>query len=289
MIVQLRRVAAATLLVGAEALTSASCAQDNSSILIRGVIEVSRTDCSFQVSTTPNLVLAGSIDAAYAGEYTNVVLVENQMVARGNATTLNTETSGVQLYEAEVQVLDPSQGNGAIAKFSTPVAGFADPSMSGQAGAGAAEVLMIDAATVSSLAAKVVNNGVEQTVVASVIILGRTLGGQEVHTQEFLFPIQVFYGTTCAATGGNACISTMSMNIMNDCRLGLDETTPCQNIAANLGTCHKLECTVVAGVPDPSSAPSAPPTSPWDTCCECGTHGQNSCPTGMTCKSGVCQ
>ena len=231
------------------------------------MVNVSRTDCTFQVSDTPTLILAGSIDAAYAGQYSNVVIVENQMVATANPTTLMTETSGVQLYEAEVQVLDPSQNNGALAKYSTPVAGFADPAMSGQAGSTGSEVLMIDAGTIAILAARVQSQKAVQQVVSSVIIKGRTLGGLEVHTQEFLFPVSVFYGTTCGSTGGMACISAMSQNIMNDCRLGLDENTPCQNIAANLGRLqqarvprHPSQALILdnAHCPTPHPAPTAP-------------------------------
>jgi hypothetical protein len=287
--VHLRRAAALTFLAGSAVVTSASCARDDSSIFIRGVVDVSRTDCTFQVSDNPTLLLQGSIDAAYAGEYKNVVIVENQLVARGDPTTLKTETSRVQLFEAEVQVLDPSQGNGAIAKYSTPVSGFADPSMAGQPGATGSEVLMIDAATIKTLATRVTSTGLAQTVVASVTILGRTLGGQQVHTQEFLYPIEVFYGTTCGSTGGNPCVSSMSANVMNDCRLGLDESTPCQNIAANLGLCHRLECTLVAGVPDPGSAVCPSSVPPNDSCCECGTSGQNPCPAPKTCVNSVCQ
>ena len=240
--VHLRRSIAATLLAAAAAFTSASCARDDSSIFIRGVVVVTRTDCSFQVSLTPTLQLQGSIDAAYAGEYRATLIVENQLVARGNPVTLKTETSGVQLYEAEVQVLDPSQGNGAITRYSVPITGFVDPSLSGSAGVGASEVLMVDAATITKLAANVASTGIVQEVVSSVILKGRTLGGLEVHTQEFLYPISVFFNTTCTQPAGMACIRAMSTTATVDCRIGLDEATNCVNIASSLGACGKLEC-----------------------------------------------
>jgi hypothetical protein len=262
----LRRAAAVALLAGSAALTSASCARDDSSIFIRGVVNISRTDCTFQVSDTPTLITSGSIDSAYAGQYSNVVIVENQMVATGDPTTLKTETNGVQLYEAEVQVLSPAQGNGALAKFSTPVSGFADPAMSSQAGSTGSQVLMIDATTLGTLAQTVVNTKKVQTVVASVVIKGRTLGGQEVHTQEFLFPIQVFYGTTCTSVSG-ACHSDMAMNVMADCRLGLDESTPCQNIIASLGACGRLECDMAGQAPTLDNAHCPAHVPPNNTCC----------------------
>ena len=54
--VHLRRAAALSFLAGAAVFTSASCARDDSSIFIRGVVDVSRTDCSFQVSDNPVLI-----------------------------------------------------------------------------------------------------------------------------------------------------------------------------------------------------------------------------------------
>lgn len=268
--VHLRRALAATLLTAGAALTSASCARNDSSIFVRGVLVVSRTDCTFQISTTPDLILQGTIDAAYAGEYRAVVLVENQMVPRGNPTTLKTETSGVQLYEAEVQVLDPSQGNGALAKFSTPVTGYVDPGTAGQPGAGGSEVLMIDAATLQTLSATVQSAGTVQEVVSSVVIKGRTLGGLEVHTQEFLFPISVFFSSTCSQPAGMPCVSSMGSSAAADCRLGLDAPANCQNIYGNLGACGHLECDFPAAsgmAPELINAHCPTHVPPNNSCC----------------------
>lgn len=263
MLVHLRRsIAAALLLAGATILPS-SCARDDSSIFIRGNLVVTRSDCSVTISTTPTLTFQGTIDAAYAGEYVATLLVENQIVSRGSATTLKTETSGVQLYEAEVQVLDPAAGGGAIAQFSVPVAGYIDPNMNGQDGAGGTEVIMIDAATIQNLSGKAISTGKEQLVVSSVVIKGRTLGGLEVHTQEFLYPVNVCVGCTCTNMG-MACVGGQSSSASTgDCRLGIDEQTPCQIIAAR-GICGTLECTTPG---DPTTAVCPSHLPPDMSCC----------------------
>ncbi len=276
MLVQLRRSGALALLAAGAAVVGASCAENDSSIFIRGCLQVSRTDCTAQISTTSVLQLGGTVDAVYAGEYLCTVLVENQLVPRGDPNTLKTETSGVQLYDAEVQVLDPTQTDAsgnmlAITQFSVPITGFIDPGTAGLPGTGTSDVIMVPASTIQSEAAKVASKGKEQTVVASVVIRGQTLGGLQVHTQEFLYPIRIFDGGTCVEPmSGMGCVSDMPAMTMNDCRLGVDEIagTDCSVIAQSVGICNTLECdldpmgkTIVTTARCPANTP------PNDSCC----------------------
>jgi hypothetical protein len=258
------RSGAVALLLVAAALTPAACAVNNSSIAIRGVLTVSRTDCSFQLATTSALDLEGQIDAAYAAEFLGTLLVENQMVPLGNPNTVMTETDEVQLNEAEVQILDPTNGNSVLTSYSVPVTGFIDPSMGGTAGLGAADVIMLDAKTLQQEAAKVSATGFSQQVVSSVIIQGVTLGNLNVHTQDFLFPITIVNGGTCAAGMSGTCVGS-STAPMGDCRLGIDEPagSDCQAIAAQEGVCGKLHCTTQG---DPTTA-ECPTTLPDTSCC----------------------
>lgn len=259
-----RRSGAVALLVAAAAVMPAACATNDSSIAIRGMLAVSRTDCTFQLSTTSEIDLAGEIDAAYAGEFVAVLLVENQMVPLGNPSTVMTETDSVQLSKAEVQVLD-AQGN-VLSEFSQPVAGFIDPSQGGTAGLGASQVVLLDAATVQSEAKLVETTGVTQQVVSSVIIEGQTLGGNKVHTQDFLFPITIVVGGTCVAGMSGPCVGGTSSSSMGDCSLGVNEPagTSCQAIAMQIGVCGKLECTTPH---DPLTAQCPSHVPPDDSCC----------------------
>jgi hypothetical protein len=223
------------------------------------------------VQTTSEEITRGSIDAAYATEYNCFAAVENQLVAEGNATTLMTETSGVELYEAEVQVLDPSQNNAALKQFSVPIAGYIDPSVSGQDGISATDIVMVDAATIQAEAKKIIAKNQVQTVVASVIVLGQTLGGLQVHSQEFLFPIDIYLGSNCFQPPGMTCCGGTGSTATADCRLGIDEAggTNCQLICAYLTPCHTLECDAHPnGPPDITTAHCPTSTPPDDSCCE---------------------
>jgi hypothetical protein len=263
--VQIRRSGAIALLATATAILPSACARNDSSIFIRSCLATTdRTACMFQVQITSSEIFSGTIDAAYAGEYHCIAVVENQMVPRGDPNRLKTETSGVELYEAEVQVLDPAQGNAAIKQFSVPITGFIDPGMSGQPGVGGTDITMVDAATVQSEAAIVAATGKVQTVVASVIAKGRTLGGSEVHTQEFLFPIDIYYGSTCFQPPGMACCGGMGSSTSADCRLAIDEATSCQSVCSYLGACKTLECDTPGDVTTAHCPSNVPPDN---SCC----------------------
>jgi hypothetical protein len=268
--VHLRRSSAVTLLAAAAAVLPSACAKDDSSIFIAGVLlpTASSMICTYTPQATPTFLLRGTIDAAFAGEYVGVLQVENQLVARGNPNTLKTETSYVQLYDAEVQVLDPTQSMAVLKQYSVPVSGFLPVGMAGQPGLGASSVVMVDAATVQAKGAQAgAPGGLEQQVVSSVVLRGRTLGGLEVHTQEFLFPISISYATSCTTTPGTACVggmSTTSSTLL--CTPGQDGSLSCQQVAASLGVCGRLECDLLAGKSLLASA-HCPAHSPVDDSC----------------------
>jgi hypothetical protein len=267
MFVHLRRLGAVALLTGGIALLQSSCARNDSSIFIRSCLATTdRTACTFMISTTSTEIYSGQIDAAYTGQYDCIAAVENQMVATGDPSTLKTETDGVELYEAEVQVLDPANGDAALKQFSVPIAGYIDPAMGGQPSIGGTDILLVDAATVTAERNKVAATGKVQTVVASVIAKDRTLGGQEVHSQVFLFPVQIFYGGTCYEPSGSACCGGMS-TAMADCRLAIDEATNCQLLCGS--ACHSLECQIdpATGLSEIASAHCPAHTPPDDSCC----------------------
>jgi hypothetical protein len=256
------------LLAAGAALMPSACARDDSSIFIAGVLVGTQSNgmCTFMAQTTSAFLLAGNVDAAFAGQYTGVLQVENQLVSRGNANQLKTETSYVNLYEAEVQVLDPTAGMNAISQFSVAVSGFLGVGQTGTPGLGVSQVVMVDAATIKAKGASAAG-GTQQQVVSSVILKGRTLGGLEVHTQEFLYPITISYGSSCTATPGTPCVSTMagsSSNTTAPCFPGQDGSLTCQEIAASLGACNFLECTTKGDLTT-AHCPSAVPVD--NSCC----------------------
>jgi hypothetical protein len=298
----LKRTGAFALLAAAAAVLPAACARNDSSIFVRGCAVRPRDTCSVTASLTTSLQFGAFIDAAYAQEYSCFALVENQIVPRGDPNKLRTETSGVQLYQAEVALLDaglnaipvgclPGSPNcvcagnacSAPAGFSIPITGFVDPGTGGMPGLGLSAVTLLDSGTMHVLAAAVQKSHTVQQVVAAAILHGRTLGGLEVHTQEFLYPINVTSGSTCTEPSGMKCVGGMGGSMMGDCLLGQDANPTCENIAAQLGVCGLLECTTPG---DPTTA-HCPAHSPADISCCCVAAAQP-CFANTQCCSQVC-
>ncbi len=270
--VHLRRVGVVALLAGAGAMLSSACVRDESSIFIRACMLVPRDTCEVQASITGEFISRGTIDGVYKPEYHCLALLENQLVAQGNDTTERTETSRVLFYEADVQVLTTDQPpqlitrtDGSAAEFSVPINGFADPGSGTDPGLGLADLTLIDYATLSELTAQAGKpNGQRQTVVASVIVHGRSLGGAELTTNEFKFPIDVCAGCLCGVIAGNACHGGSS-NPTADCLLGQDDQVDCRL----LDPCTQLECSDGSGAPptlDNAHCP-ANPLSVDKSCC----------------------
>jgi hypothetical protein len=303
-----KRTGALVLLAGVTALLPAACANEDTSIFIRGCLAVPHDSCTVTASITANFTLEGEIDAAYAGRgtYECFALVENQMDPTGDPNTLQTETDGVQLYEAEVQVLNTSMqviqyttatGATATAQFSVPVSGYVDPATGGTQGLGISEVTLIDSATLNALGALTTQSGIEQEVVVSAVIKGVTIGGFQVHTNTFLYPVKITYGTTCFVPPGASCVGGSEVTTTADCLLGQDELSNCQLIAGAFPLCGYLECTVeppaIGGIPCTSNTDCAKSTATpvCDTTAGlCGTASADSahCPAHIPADKSCC-
>ena len=145
--VQLRRAGAVAFLAAVAAVLPASCVPNDSSFFIGGCVQVARDTCTADLSTTSIINYEGSIDAAFVSEYNCLLLIENQMVPQGNPTTLRTETDGFQLYEAEIQILDPSNNNSVIFEYSVPITGYVPPGSGGEPGIGGTQAILLDPIT----------------------------------------------------------------------------------------------------------------------------------------------
>ncbi|HEY4119482.1 MAG TPA: hypothetical protein VGM56_16555, partial [Byssovorax sp.] len=152
----LRRLSATVILAVCGGLAIPACVKDESSMFVQGCLVQTLDTC--EATADPNAARRsiGLLDAAFAVEYTCPLLIGNQLVARGDTTTLKTETSRIQVYGADVTILDDggnliTRGDGSVASFTVPTSGEVDPGTSTLPGYGIAEVLMLDAATVADL------------------------------------------------------------------------------------------------------------------------------------------
>lgn len=241
----MKRILGQTLFVlaagfGAVALTPA-CAENDSSIFIRHVMAPPQNRQSGECIYTPDenqaALLEGHLDVALRDNYSAVLLVGGQLMPRGDFTNTRAESNRTHLNGAVVKVTDAA--GGVISEFTAIGTGFVNPGQTNSASFGLMSVTLIDAPTTDKLA---LEPGSEpKLVLANVKVFGKTLGGVDVESGEFQFPIRVCNGCLISfatgddpATDGLDCAGGATTpggggaEIQGPCRLGQDEGVPCE-------------------------------------------------------------
>ncbi|MEJ7728453.1 MAG: hypothetical protein WKG00_04495 [Polyangiaceae bacterium] len=183
------------------------CADNESEIYIRNVVAPDES-CVYTAAQDGISYLSGLLDGAVRFEYSATLLVGNQTVSRGDSDSLRTETSSVNIYEYDVRVLNAEGAVFEGAAFTAPTAGFINAKVGEEDGFGVVGVVLIDGATGQALGQAA--GGAPQQVVSEVVVRGRTLGGNEVESRPFPFPISICAGCSVifpigVATPDNAC------------------------------------------------------------------------------------
>lgn len=230
----LRRVGAMFFLTTAAAVVAPACADNESSIYIRSCMVTPSDTCAVEVDPTAAMQSSGVFDVSFpislAKGYVGALLVANQLVRRGDPDRLRTETSKLEIYGADITVRNTSdatltRANGSSAEFFTAAAGFADASSGMTAGLGFVFITMIDPGLAADLRSQILASGQDQDVVVDVIIRGRTLGGTELTSWDWYFPIHVCNGCLCGCADA----------AVDNCHPGTDSPT-CGMVDAN-GVC----------------------------------------------------
>jgi len=217
----------------------AACADNESSVFIRQVMKPSESTCTFAADPSAVAYSEGILDVAFRTEYSAGLLVGSQLVQRGSAEQVRTETSRLRIEGSEVRIEDV---NGAVIKeYSVPTSGFIDASAGTTPGWGIVSTVLLDGATGAAQRDSMLSGGTTAEIrrfVSVVKVFGTTLGGQELTSGEFRFPINVCYGClvafppeaadplkpmpNCLATGDSAS------NASSSCTMGQDEAVDCR-------------------------------------------------------------
>jgi hypothetical protein len=245
------------LSLGTLALTS-SCADNNSSLFLVGVIDIGSSTCLAKADTTVTYLASGTMDLAFVSSYTAAVLVGNQLTQRGDREQLRTETSRVSLRGAEITLttLDGRE----IGNYSTVGTGFVDASAGDVPSYGSMFVNIIPPALGAS---DTVKNA--KIVLAKIRVFGDTLGNTSITSSELDFPISVCEGclvrypaeaadTTVPAGSGYLCstaTTTMQTTDAAPCVQGQDQPFACTFCSGSYAVCR-----------DPHKNPSYADTAP---------------------------
>lgn len=208
------------LVLGATAIGSNGCVDNNSSIFVHSVkVLDAGAGCVCQPDPEGAFYSTGFIDTAVRSSYQACVLVGNQLIRTQDDDRLRVETSRVTLFEAEVEIFDAN--GSSLTSFSQPISSFIDAASGASAGFGVAGITLIDPATLGAI-----DTGAGgQTIVARVKVFGESLGGADVESGPFDFPIQV-----CSNCLG--CFEPEDCETAPDltCRVGQDTSPDCRCI-----------------------------------------------------------
>jgi hypothetical protein len=228
-----KRIVGSALVAGGAGLLASACADNESSIFIRQVIVPSSGTCAYAGDPGSAAYTEGVLDVAFRQEYVAGLLVGNQLVQRGSNEKIRTETSRFRVEGSEVRIETPD-GEVLRGAYTVPTAGFVDPASGTTPGWGVVSSVLIDSMTGGVLAASGIGR-----VVSVVKVYGRTLGGQELESGEFRFPISVCYGCLVSfppeandptQTPVPNCLASSSSgsSVESPCLLGQDQPIDCR-------------------------------------------------------------
>ena len=232
-----------------------ACADNDQSIFIHHALAppTSRQNgvCLYQPDPTAAGLFEGVLDIAVRDNYFAVLLVGNQLIARGDPTTVRSESNRVHVDGAIVRVSDP-QGVIADSEFTSYATGFADVQSNNTPGYGVFGVTAIDGPTKDKIAGTVPNLFQTHLFIANIKAFGKTLGGVDLESGEFQLPIRVCNGCLVSfATGDDpakdgidcklslaSAASSGGSTTVLPCSPGQDESTPCQ-LCSDRPACQK--------------------------------------------------
>jgi len=231
---------------------STGCVEERASIYIDGVLKPQEPECNVENDPTAAQWPRGALDIAITGAYDASLLVGNQLTPRGDKVQAKAETMRVALTAAEVTLLNAvgeqltCPEDEECARFSIYGSGAITVTKSEDPAWGTFAARLIPPVVVQAIAPDVLASGAV-TVVASVKVRGTTLGGKEVESGEFIFPIDVCYGCLLRYNSivPGCCNRAQGEGEDEVCRPGQDEQTSCTQCGGDI--CDKadpsIDCT----------------------------------------------
>jgi hypothetical protein len=250
----LGRILAGLSFMGGAAIAFPACVHDDSSLFILDALaqpsNSTSSVCGYTADPTQPYVTSGVIDYVLTQGYLATFLVGNQLVPEVNNTQLMTETSFIDVQGAVVRI---TKSNGdPIKSFTRLAATTIPPSTGATPGFGAVQVVILDPDTVvndsdviSTIQPSPIPGGSVVRFVTYTKIFGKTLGGKDVESNEFEFPVDVCAGCLVNFTDGpdhptpNCVVgtSTSTTTTAIPCQPGQDVPVPCSIACPSIPVC----------------------------------------------------
>jgi hypothetical protein len=177
-------------------------------------------------------LLSGTLDVALRIEYDATLLVGFRPMA------VDQQAPGVSFQQVIVRVEDASDKI-VWGPFTVQVSGFVDRAPDGGVMYGITDTVLLGAQLGSEIAQQVANTGIIRHFTSIVRVLGSTVGGPLVESQEWTFPIDACFGclVTFPTEASDPCVSVQpncelpaptGSSIVTPCRVGQDDPVDCR-------------------------------------------------------------
>ena len=137
----------------ASVVTALACVHNDGSVFIGGVlappVPVQGSACTYTASSTGPFLFQGTLDVGLASQYSPVVLVGNQLIARGDQTQVRVETSRFIIQGVIVRLTDAAGAE--ITSYTVQVAGQVEPAAGATPSYGSTVVTLVPPETVKLL------------------------------------------------------------------------------------------------------------------------------------------
>jgi len=142
-------------------------------------------------------LMGGVMDLLFVRQYKAVFLVGNQLAAMASTEKNRTETATFQADGLEVRV-ETWDGNTVLSQFSTVAVGTVEPASGSTPGWGSVASVIVDRGAIGGIVDGYCNDREwpVQRVASVVRLFGRTLGGKQLETGEYRYPIELCMGCT---------------------------------------------------------------------------------------------
>ncbi len=229
------RIVVGCLSASAIGVLSSACAHNDSSLFIQGVLlppGKSGGQCLYTAAATGPFNFGGIYDIGIASSYGVVLQLGNQMLQRGPAgpgsDPVHTETSRIVINGAEVSVANAAGVQ--LGNFTSVATAFVDVGSSGTAGLGPIGITAIDAPTASTLCDAFPTPDTRVQLILTIKAFGKSLGGTDVESQDFTYPVTVCKGclvgrTFPCVTPGSASAPDTAKE--DPCQAGADTPLAC--------------------------------------------------------------
>jgi hypothetical protein len=217
-----------------------ACANNDQSVFIRHVMAppTNRQNgvCLYTPDPALPFISEGELDVGVRNDYRADLIYGNQLSARGDRTTNRAESNRITLSGAVVRVT--TADGTLIREFTSVTTSFADPAVGDAPSYGVLGLSIVDKPTRDLLAVGLNTRSDSKLVIANIKAFGQTLGGVDVESNEFSFPIRVCKG--CLVTfpiDATDCSLPLPEGAVVPCNPGQDELTPCQTCPPSRDVC----------------------------------------------------